>query len=203
MLWVEELAEGQDLFVWLDPKWKMKTKGLLLICLDYLHYSHPLYKPPQCLAQTFLFHSQHWTGCYFSAHLHNLLSLFLHEVAGWILFSQAKQSNLQPHTELCVSPEERPHCDNALSLSSWETWPRGHGQVSQAHLQAGRQAGKVLQENRPYGVTHSSPVHGLGSWKNQIRWSELASSKQSLRKVVVPVSACVGGGRRCQSPTSL
>lgn len=40
--WVEEVAEGQGLFVWFDPKCKMKSEGLLLIYLLHVHCPHSL-----------------------------------------------------------------------------------------------------------------------------------------------------------------
>lgn len=40
--WVKVLAEAQGLFVWFNPKSKMKSKGLLLIYFLHLHHLHSL-----------------------------------------------------------------------------------------------------------------------------------------------------------------
>lgn len=152
--WVEVLAEGQGLFVWFNPKCKMKSKGLLLIYLLHLHRLHSL----SILLTTVSTCSQNHKPSVLIFNLVSLLSLFLHEVSilGLILLSQAKHANIA----LCVNPEEGPHCDNALSLSSWEGWTEDVGKLI-SYSPAGRQR-RPGGEQIPWLMDGSS-VHGLGS----------------------------------------
>lgn len=147
--WVEEVAEGQGLFVRFNPKCKMKSKGLLLIYLLHLHRPHSLGILLTVVSTSSQNHKP-WLIIFSSP------SLFAFPISTWIC-NIRMDLVFSGQTALRVNPEEGAHCENALSLSSWDRWPRGCGQVNQLHFC--RQAEKDLGDNRSRGFL----VHELWS----------------------------------------
>lgn len=162
--WVEVLAEGQGLFVWFNPKCKMKSKGLLLIYLLHLHRLHSL----GILLTTVSTCSQNHKP---SVLIFNLVSLFAFPVPAWsfnIRINLVFSGQTCQHCTVC-EPWRGPtlwQC-SVLVLMGTMTW--GCGQVNQ--LLSCRQTEKTWRRTDPvaHGWLFSSWTGITHAWKNQTR----------------------------------